>query len=290
MPKVLTIIVTYNGMQWLDKCLASLKNSSIPTDIFIVDNGSTDGSIELIEKIVPEATFIKSEENLGFGKANNIGLKYALKNGYDYVYLLNQDAWIEPDLLDKMIAASKGNPEYGILSPLQTNKEKTRLDKNFSTRIPPKLSSDLLCGQTLDNIYETDFTMAAHWLIPVDKLKIIGGFSPAFRHYGEDDNLIHRMIYKGFKIGIVPAAKGVHDRENRPLPLEKERYLNYVHTTVKLNNPNQKSHLTTLVRKTIGQMFGSKLFSLKYTMQSIQDYYKSKTYLKQYKEPTAFIN
>lgn len=289
MPKILTIIVTYNGMKWLDQCLTSLKNSSVPTDIFLVDNGSTDGSIEFIKENIPEAIFIKSKENLGFGKANNLGLKYALQNGYDYVYLLNQDAWIESDLLDKMITASKERPEYGILSPLQTNKEKTRLDKNFSECLPTKLSSDLLCRQTLDNVYETKFTMAAHWLIPVDKLKIIGGFSPAFRHYGEDNNLIHRMINKGFKIGIVPTAKGVHDRENRPLPLEKDRYLNYVHTIVNLNNPNQKRYLTFLIRKTISQMLGSKLFSFKYAIMSIQDYFKSKTYLKQYKEPTAFI-
>lgn len=289
MKKILTIIVTYNGMKWLDQCLSSVNESTLPSDIFIVDNGSTDGSIEFIRKIVPEAIFIESKENLGFGKANNLGLKYAVENGYDYVYLLNQDAWIEPKLLEKMVEVSETHPEYGILSPLQVNKEKTRLDKNFSHNISPQLSSDLLCSQPLQEVYDTKFIMAAHWLIPVKKLEEIGGFSPAFKHYGEDNNLIHRTWMRGYKLGIVPSVKGVHDRENRPLPLEKAKYLDYVLTVAMLNNPNIKRKFISMVKKNIRLMMGSPLFSIKYTVKSFGDYFKSIKYRKMYKKEGVFL-
>ena len=290
MNKLLTIIVTYNGMQWLERCLASVRNSETHSDIFIVDNGSTDGSIEYIKNNYPEAILIESKENLGFGRANNLGFKYAVKNGYENVYLLNQDAWIEPGLLGRMVDVARLNPEYGILSPLQVNREQTKLDKNFSSWIPAALSSDLLCGCSLKDVYETKFTMAAHWLIPVSKLHIVGGFSPAFRHYGEDNNLIDRMHFKGFKNGIVPSVKGVHDREFRPLSKGKSQYINYVLTIVMLNNPLIKGHFVKLMTKTFKKMLHPNDFNIKYAFKSFGDYIKSRKYKRQYKETGPYLD
>ena len=71
--KVLTIIVTYNGMKWLDRCLGSLRTSSVPSDVLVVDNGSTDGSPAYIQENFPEVMLHCTGENLGFGKANKIG-------------------------------------------------------------------------------------------------------------------------------------------------------------------------------------------------------------------------
>ena len=93
--QLLVIIVNYNGMKWLERCLSSLTSSTVPSDVYIVDNGSTDGSQDYIRSNFKDAIFVQSEENLGFGKANNIGLQYAYEKGYEYVYLLNQDAWVE---------------------------------------------------------------------------------------------------------------------------------------------------------------------------------------------------
>ena len=90
--KILTIIVTYNGMKWLDRCLGSLRESSLKTDVVAVDNGSTDGTPEYIAANFPEVQLHCTGENLGFGRANNVGLQKAVAEGYDYVYLLNQDA------------------------------------------------------------------------------------------------------------------------------------------------------------------------------------------------------
>ena len=133
--QLLVIIVTYNGMKWLERCLSSLTSSTVPSDVYIVDNGSTDGSQDYIRSNFKDAIFVQSEENLGFGKANNIGLQYAYDKGYEYVYLLNQDAWVEETTFETLISMHKKHPEYGILSPVQIQANNTRMDTNFLNNV-----------------------------------------------------------------------------------------------------------------------------------------------------------
>ena len=90
--KIFVIIVTYKGHQWYERCFASLCNSEYPVQTIVIDNASNDGTVEYIRKYFPEIHLIESKENLGFGRANNIGMRYALDHGCDYVFLLNQDA------------------------------------------------------------------------------------------------------------------------------------------------------------------------------------------------------
>ena len=68
-------------------------------DLYVFDNDSTDGSADFVAAHFPQAKLVRSAENLGFSKPNNLGFDYALKHGYDYVYLLNQDAWLEEGAL-----------------------------------------------------------------------------------------------------------------------------------------------------------------------------------------------
>lgn len=237
MKKILVILVIFNGIKWLNKCIDSLRNSTIKADIFIVDNGSTDTSVEYIKENYPEAKLIVSPENLGFGKANNMGIKYAIDENYDYVYLLNQDAWVESDTFEKLINANIENPEFAIISPIQTNANKSKLDKNFAFSCPRELTSDLLCKQEIQSVYNTEFVMAAHWLISRKGFLTVGGFSPAFPHYGEDNNYLDRLIFHGLKVGICPATIGVHDREERPA--NKQRLFHQMKMTMiaTLSNP-----------------------------------------------------
>ena len=89
--KILVIIVSYNFERWIDRCLNSLRQSEQQADVVVIDNASQDRTVSLIESRYPEVRLIKSKENLGFGRANNIGMKIALKEGYDAVFLLNQE-------------------------------------------------------------------------------------------------------------------------------------------------------------------------------------------------------
>ena len=84
MSKVHIIIVTYNAMKWAEKCFTSLRQSSILLKCIVVDNGSTDGTQEYIRKNFSEVELIISEDNLGFGKANNIGIARAYQQGADF--------------------------------------------------------------------------------------------------------------------------------------------------------------------------------------------------------------
>lgn len=216
--KTVVVIVTYNPKQWLDKCLSSLKNSTIDLKVIVVDNKSTDGSPGLIKNNFPEVNLIEEDENIGFGRANNIGIKKALDDGAQYVFLLNQDAWIEPNTIENLIVAQQKEPEYGIVSPMHLNGKGDALDYKFSLYIKPSncknLYSDIYLKKIKTTIYDVGFVNAAAWLISRDCIEKVGGFNPSFFHYGEDDNYIQRIKYHSFKLGVLPNCNIFHDRES----------------------------------------------------------------------------
>ena len=230
--KILVIVVTYNGLKWLDRCLGSVQASEVPADLYVWDNDSTDGSADFVQSRFPAAKLVRSADNLGFAEANNMGMRYALDRGYDYVYLLNQDAWLEPSTLGTLIAAAEAHPDYAVLSPLQMTDGFQALDTQFErlllNRWPVKPamtggSEDVMP----DLIGHLKHVMAAHWLVPRKALESIGLFSELFPLYGNDDNWCDRARYHGFRIGIVPQARAVHDRAQREEPKEKVIFRNY---------------------------------------------------------------
>lgn len=235
--RILVVVVTYNGMNWLDRCLGSIRTSNMPADVIVIDNGSKDGTCQYVPSAFPEVNFICTGENLGFGKANNIGFRYALEQEYDYVYLLNQDAWVFPDTFGVLAGAMDADDSLGILSPMQMAASGDRPDPRFKRRCPDGAFRDLRRRFSSGKVYDVEFVMAAHWMISMKCLKKVGGFSPAFPHYGEDDNFIHRARYKEFKVGIHSGAKAIHDRENRPMSKETHMRLKCIGAVVKISNP-----------------------------------------------------
>lgn len=231
--RILTIVVTYNGMKWIDRCLGSVYASGMPADVIVIDNGSSDGTPEYVGKHFPEAVLISTGENHGFGKANNIGFSYALEKGYDYVYLLNQDAWIFPDTFSRLVDAMEKNPDYGVISPVQMTASMERPDPRFAVKCLDRPLAEYVPG----NVYEVSFVMAAHWMINRRCLESVGGFSPAFRHYGEDDNWLHRASFHGFRTGFLAGCEAVHDREMRPFEKATSMRLKCVASVVKVSNP-----------------------------------------------------
>lgn len=227
MVKLFVIIVTYKGKQWYDRCFTSLRESTIPVQTVVVDNDSNDGTVEYIKEHYPEIHLIESKENLGFGKANNIGMRYALDHDCDYVFLLNQDAWVEADTLEKMVGIHVKHQEFGILSPIHLNAEKTGIEKGLvkyldDRRITDKaLFEDLYFGR-LKEVYSTKYVNAAAWLLPRKTLETVGGFDPIFSHYGEDDNYLNRVKYHKMRTGICPTCVAVHDTVRRIDSMEKK--------------------------------------------------------------------
>lgn len=239
--RILVVIVTYNSMKWLDRCLGSVRESVVPADVIVIDNGSSDGSCEYIRANYPEVRLHCTGENFGFGKANNIGFELALEEGYDYIYLLNQDAWIFPDTFSSLVAAMEADSSYGVLSPMQMAADSDRPDPRFVRWCPEAALNDwktLRQGTSVTSrIYEVKFVMAAHWMISRKCLQAVGGFSPSFSHYGEDDNYLHRARYHKFRCGILSVAGAVHDREMRPMTKKASMRLKCVASVVKISNP-----------------------------------------------------
>jgi GT2 family glycosyltransferase len=187
-------------------------------DAFVVDNASTDDTLSILHAEYPKAIVRAMDKNLGFGQANNIGLRYALDNGYDYVFLLNQDAWLLLDTIDKLIAAQKQHPEYWVLSPLQMNTAQGGVEKQFGVYC--KKNKVQL---NLDVPQQVDFVNAALWLIPIECIKIVGGFDPIFPHYGEDTDFLQRVTFYKGKIGILPIAKAYHERSEQVTQSEEKK-------------------------------------------------------------------
>ena len=211
--EVVAVVVTYNGADWIQDCLQSLANSHHPVTTIVVDNGSTDDSLTLVATF-PDVICLPQKSNLGFGQANNIGIREALGRKARWVFLLNQDARVEPETVAKLVQASVTHPGFGILSPFHLDGEGAHLDARFATFLSQAelgLLSDLYLGRKKE-VYSTAFVNAAAWLVTSDCLDTVGGFDPLFFMYGEDNDYCHRATWHGFEIGLVPGAAVFHDR------------------------------------------------------------------------------
>lgn len=282
--KVYAIIVTYNGMFWYDRCFSSLRQSEIPVQVVVVDNASTDDTIEYIHANYPEVHLIQSDINLGFGQGNNKGIRFALANDADYVFLLNQDAWIEPGTIRALIEVHRKKTEYGILSPMHLNADKSAIEQGMIVFLtlpehtPNEIISDFYLGLKKE-VYDTNYVLAAAWLLPIKTIDKVGGFDPLFFHYGEDDNYLSRVLYHGFKIGIVPKVTICHDarklykrEKNQTVTFDKWllqrstdlRYPDY-HIDVMIKEYCKQAiiKLITFKRKTFLENYGNLMFLLR---------------------------
>lgn len=114
-PAVFIVVLNWNGWRDTDACLESLKGLDYPNyRVVVVDNASADGSEARLRALHPDVTLLQSGANLGFAGGNNVGLRYALQNGVDYVWLLNNDTLIEPDALTYLVKKMQRDPGLGL--------------------------------------------------------------------------------------------------------------------------------------------------------------------------------
>lgn len=208
---VFSIIVTFNGIKWIEKCIKSVYSDS---SVIVVDNGSNDGTVEFIDNHFPDVILLKQETNIGFGQANNIGMSYALSHGAEAVFLLNQDAWLEKDGLKKLKRVSVDFKDFGVISPIHLNGNNSNFDLSFRNLASRELLSDFAFKEFSKKIYPCPFINAAAWYIRVEVLKRVGGFDPSFFFYGEDVNLAQRMKFHRYRLGYIPNTLVFHDSKN----------------------------------------------------------------------------
>src|SRR3954467_9797738 len=119
MTPVWTVVLTYNGLEDTRKCLRSLESQAAAGHpILVVDNGSTDGTMEIVSREFPWARLLRVEKNQGPSVGNNRGIEHALEQGAGGVLLLNNDTTVAPNLIERMIAAAQAHPDFQIIGPV----------------------------------------------------------------------------------------------------------------------------------------------------------------------------
>lgn len=261
-----SIVVTYNGSEWIERCLSSLVEVSVNDHkILVIDNGSQDDTVALIRKHFPQVQLLLPGANLGFGKANNLGIEKALSAGADYIFLLNQDAWINLETFPELIKCTEAYPEFGIISPLQLNAD-GNLDNQFRKYYKTESNTQ---NQQVDEI---KFVNASGWFMTAACIQDVGGFSPLFFHYGEDVDYCNRVRYHGFKIGVAKKCSYIHDRGGRSIEkiaYEKQIRQVFVANLVRLANINNTLlasvaiNFFRMIQKIISRKTRAKHISLK---------------------------
>jgi hypothetical protein len=227
MKELSIIIVNYNVKAFLQNCLLSIKKATekIDSEIIVVDNASDDGSIELIKKNFEDVILIESPVNLGFSKANNLGLKISQGN---YICLINPDTIVEENTFEVMINFMENHPDVGlagckILNPDGTFQLACR--RSFPTpwvaftkiiglsKLFPK--SKLFAKYNLTYLdenqsYEVDAVSGSFMFLRRDVYEKIGGLDETFFMYGEDLDYCYRVKQAGYKVYYVHSTQIIH--------------------------------------------------------------------------------
>ena len=271
LPKVIAIVVTYNGSRWVQKCFSSLTRSEYPVEVIVVDNNSTDDTATVISSLFPAVTVIRNTTNAGFGGGNNQGIKIALEKDADFVFLLNQDAWVEPDAIGNLVRSFRQASDFGIISPLHFNGDGSKLDNAFENYLGKEYVVDDIVREGSGQIVESEFINAAAWMVSRDCLEKVGGFGYLFPQYGEDRDFIQRLHYYKMKLGVLSTARIFHDRPEKRFDFESaDKIVWYYSIGAKvrlsdINNPWTSAYLSVLFwffKDTVVFVFKGKIYAV----------------------------
>ena len=198
------IIVSYNTANLTLDCLASLPTTDeLKKEIFVVDNSSTDNSVEMIAERYPQVSVIANQKNKGFGAASN----QALKNcGGRYIIFLNPDTTVKPDTLRNAVAFMDANRHVGLAGAKILNPDGTP-QESVSYRYP---GEKFTSGETANLQGNIACVLGAFMIARKELLDELHGFDEDFFLYGEDEDLAWRIREKGFSIGYIDNADVFH--------------------------------------------------------------------------------
>jgi len=204
-PLVSVIIVNYNGKTYLEKCLESLMKINYNNyEIILVDNNSTDTSIEFVKNTYPSITIIKLNDNYGFAEPNNIGAKNAKG---DYLLFLNNDTEVDPDFIDELVNVLKKDPKIAICQSLLL-KPNGAVDSSgdFIDTLGRAYSSK----NKVNEVKKILSARGASMMVRKDSFWDLGGFDKKFFASFEDVDLGWRAWIWGYKIVLVPNSIVYH--------------------------------------------------------------------------------
>ncbi len=220
-PKVFIIILNWNGLKDTLECLESVFRMDYPNfEVITVDNGSVDDSVEMIRQKYLPVILIENKKNLGFTGGNNIGMRYAMEHGADFIWLLNNDTLVERDSLSKLVAASANSLEIGLLSPViyfNDGSRKVQFCGSYVDSRRHKLIYPADADMEVDSRFKSG-TSVCLWgtalLIKRSLVDNIGYLNDRFYAYWEDTDYSLRAIKAGFRNCVECSAAVYH--KNRP--------------------------------------------------------------------------
>lgn len=211
-PFISIIILNWNGKFYLERCIRSVLQSEYPENRFeliIVDNASSDGSVEIAESLFPDIKFIKNKKNMGFCKGNNIGIKHSKG---DLIILLNNDTLVEREWLNKIVNVAK-SPKVGIIGcriyyPSDAMIQTFGFRLKYLCRWEAIGAGEFDKGQ-YDQINGVDFVSGAAITLKRCMLNRIGLLDSQFGSIVEDADICYRAKEAGFNV-VVSKARVYH--------------------------------------------------------------------------------
>jgi N-acetylglucosaminyl-diphospho-decaprenol L-rhamnosyltransferase len=219
MPDASVVVVTHNALPWIERCLDSVRGE----EVIVVDNGSSDGSPDVVRAVMPEATLIE-QENLGLAAGWNRGMAAASGR---YFLILNSDAWLTEGSLRRLIAFADEHPEAAIVGPRLLNPDGTlqRSVRGFPTlwrlateylflrKLAPRsrlFNAFYAGGFDHDEVREADFVMGACMLVRREAVEDAGPLDETFFLFSEEVDWAYRFRQAGWKVLFFPGAECVH--------------------------------------------------------------------------------
>lgn len=213
------IIISYNTRQYLDRCLnsifQSLKNSTLQYEVIVVDNGSTDGSQEMVQKMYPRVKLMKNQTNVGFGKANNQGVKVAQGN---ILLLLNSDIEVQNQAIARLYEYFKALPIKSVVGGKLFN-----VDGSAQPSCGPAYTLLVIFTALFlkgDHLHVTryspmmvkrvDWIMGACMMLSRNAMSDVGGFDEDIYMYMEEIDWQHRARKSGYQIYFYPNSHFTH--------------------------------------------------------------------------------
>lgn len=218
LPKVFIIVLNWNGYRDTVECLRSLFRLTYPAcEIILVDNGSTDDSVSGLKKEFRDLIYIENKENLGFAEGNNVGIRYALGHGADYIFLLNNDTVVKRDLIDILISVAEPDERIGVVGPkIYAGLSESLVLWGAGGEIDWRHGKTYHTGYheidhgQWDNIRDVDYVSGCAMLIRKKVLEDVGLLDERFFLYYEETDFCMRARKRGFRVVYAPHARVWH--------------------------------------------------------------------------------
>ncbi len=217
-PRVIVIMLNWNGLKDTLECLTSLSNQTYPDfETVIVDNGSTDDSVAAIQTAFPDVTVLENGTNLGFSEGNNVGIRYACGKGADYVFLLNNDTTVEPHLIDTLVSMAELDERIGAVGPKILFAYKPDIIwsaggiVNFTETVARMRGYRRVDRGQFDRIEDVDYLPGCAMLLRREVVEDVGLLDSTYSPiYFEDCDWCMRARRKGYRVVYVPSVRVFH--------------------------------------------------------------------------------